>query len=82
SSGVKKHNGWSGFVLIAESHVSLHTFVEEGYLTADVYSCKPFDCDVAVDFLRKSFGFQDVDVNVIKRGLKFSRVLDSIRSKL
>ena len=34
--------GLSGFVLIAESHISLHTFPGRGYVNADVFSCETF----------------------------------------
>jgi len=32
--------GVSGFVLIAESHISIHTFVEQRRVHIDVFSCK------------------------------------------
>jgi S-adenosylmethionine decarboxylase len=48
--------GISGFVFIAESHISIHTFVERNYVNIDVFSCKDFDTDKAIkDFLE---GFQ------------------------
>jgi len=48
--------GISGFVFIAESHISIHTFVERNYVNIDVFSCKDFDADKAIkDFLE---GFQ------------------------
>ena len=42
--------GVSGFVLIAESHISIHTFPERGYLSLDIFSCKDFDYQQAVDY--------------------------------
>ncbi len=43
--------GVSGFVLIAESHISIHTFVERRYVNIDVFSCKSFGADqVITDF--------------------------------
>ena len=35
--------GVSGFVLIAESHISVHTFPDRGYVNIDVFSCKEFN---------------------------------------
>jgi len=32
--------GVSGFVLIAESHISIHTFPEKRYLSLDMFSCQ------------------------------------------
>ncbi len=67
----KDQGGISGFIMIAESHISIHTFPDKGFLTADVYSCKPFDTEKALEFFRKHFDLQDMEVNIIKRGLKF-----------
>ena len=40
--------GVSGFVLIAESHISIHTFVERAYVNIDIFSCKDFDAEQAL----------------------------------
>ncbi len=65
-------NDWgiSGFVLIAESHISVHTFPERGYLNVDIFSCKPFDADLAVEELRGRFGITEVRTQVLDRGLE------------
>jgi len=63
--------GVSGFVLIAESHISLHTFVGRGYIWADIFSCKAFDGDRAIDDLQRVFNLQSVDVRVLERGLEY-----------
>jgi S-adenosylmethionine decarboxylase len=40
--------GISGFVFIAESHISVHTFVEPCYINIDVFSCKDFDAEKSI----------------------------------
>ena len=35
--------GVSGFVIIAESHISIHTFPDRNTAFVDVFSCKQFD---------------------------------------
>jgi len=46
--------GLSGFVFIAESHISVHTFVERNYVNIDVFSCKEFDSNQVIkDFERE-----------------------------
>ena len=62
--------GVSGFVLIAESHISVHTFPDRGYLNVDIFSCKPFDAQRAVDELRGRFGITEVKAQVLDRGLE------------
>src|SRR5574343_706393 len=42
-------SGISGVVLIAESHISIHTYPWHHYLSMDVFSCKDFDEGKAVD---------------------------------
>src|SRR5688572_29102246 len=37
---VKDPGGWSGFVVIVESHISIHTFPNAGFVSIDVYTCK------------------------------------------
>lgn len=35
-NGAKDPGGWSGFVIIEESHISIHTFPKRGFLSADI----------------------------------------------
>jgi S-adenosylmethionine decarboxylase len=52
----KCSQGWegiSGFTLIYESHISVHTFPTMKEIHADVFSCKAFDAEaVAREFVR------------------------------
>ncbi len=68
-----KTEGISGFVMIAESHISIHTFPEENYVFIDVFSCKNFDTDKAAEFIIKAFEAKKSEKNVVKRGLDFPR---------
>ncbi len=61
--------GVSGFVIIAESHISVHTFPERGYLSVDIFSCKDFDRGLAEDDVRARFGASDVRVWLMDRGV-------------
>lgn len=65
-------NDWgvSGFVLIAESHISVHTFPDRGYLNVDIFSCKAFDSEAAVRELKGRFGIDSVKTAVLDRGLE------------
>jgi S-adenosylmethionine decarboxylase len=63
--------GISGFVLIAESHISIHTFPEKQYLSLDMFSCKPFDTQLAVQTIRRYFNIQKFEMNVLDRGQEF-----------
>ena len=47
--------GISGFVFIAESHIGIHTFVEQNYINIDIFSCKDFDTEKAIKDFREGF---------------------------
>ena len=65
--------GISGFVMIAESHVSIHTFPEKDYVFIDIFSCKGFDVENAVSLLINAFGAKKFTRKVVRRGLDFPR---------
>jgi len=61
--------GVSGFVLIAESHLSIHTWPERGALWADIFSCKPFDTGPVVDALVQAFRITQLRIQIVERSL-------------
>ena len=68
----KDPGGLSGFVLIAESHISFHTFPERGFVTIDIYTCQDtIDSERLVEFFTKAFELKDVDSYIQKRGLRY-----------
>jgi S-adenosylmethionine decarboxylase len=71
--GSKDPGGWSGFVVIAESHISIHTFPKRCFVSADVYTCNTESLDQALvtDYFKNAFDLTDVEVNVIKRGTRY-----------
>ncbi|MDP1690248.1 MAG: adenosylmethionine decarboxylase [bacterium] len=69
---IKDPGGWSGFVIIAESHVSIHTFPKRRFVSADVYTCQNgMNKEYIVDFFKKKFRLEDVEVHFIKRGTRY-----------
>jgi S-adenosylmethionine decarboxylase len=73
AEGNGKHDpgGWSGFVIIEESHISVHTFIRRRFITVDVYSCREFDAEKTIQYFKDKFKTTDVEVYVQKRGLKY-----------
>lgn len=70
--GEKDPGGWSGFVVIMESHISIHTFVGREFLSADVYTCKNgMNCDFIVNYFKEAFKAKDIETNFVKRGTKY-----------
>lgn len=70
--------GISGFVLIAESHISIHTFPERAYINIDVFSCKEFDAEKAIKDLKESLGLEKVRSYVLDRGLEHLERIQAI----
>lgn len=53
----KKQQDWgiTGVVLIAESHISIHTFPERNFFCLDVFSCNIFDSKKTIEFIKEYF---------------------------
>ena len=62
--------GVSGYVMIAESHISMHTFPERGLVWADIFSCKDFDPVPVLEDFKRRFGLQMLDVRTLERNLE------------
>ncbi|MDY6917305.1 MAG: adenosylmethionine decarboxylase [Chloroflexota bacterium] len=62
--------GVSGFVVIAESHISIHTFPERRLVNIDIFSCKEFDAERAMKDIRARFEIADMETHVLDRGLE------------
>lgn len=62
-------HGVSGVVIIAESHLAIHTWPEYGYAAVDLFtcgeSCDPWD---AMDYLREAFKAERVVPMEVHRG--------------
>jgi S-adenosylmethionine decarboxylase len=67
--------GVSGVVLIAESHISIHTFPEKGFVTLDIFSCREFDVDEAINYFASVFEPESWEKQVLMRGREFPRSL-------
>jgi len=78
-NGKKDPGGWSGFVVIVESHISIHTFPKKCFLSADVYSCKGgLETDLIVEFVKETFDLDEIEQNFVRRGLKYSGLTPKI----
>lgn len=64
----KDEYGISGVILIAESHISIHTYPGKGYFNMDVFSCRKFDYDKAIGFVMKELSVSKISVNKFERG--------------
>ena len=62
--------GVSGAIIIAESHLSIHTWPEEGYAAIDIFTCgdktKPYH---AIEYLKDALKPTNIAITETQRGL-------------
>jgi S-adenosylmethionine decarboxylase proenzyme len=70
-------HGVSGVVVIAESHLAIHTWPEYGYAAIDVFTCgETVNPAIAKQVLKNYLRSESVSIIEVKRGeLKLNRVL-------
>ena len=61
-------SGVSGVAVLAESHISIHTWPEAGYAALDIFMCGKAGPDACIPVLREAFKAKRVDVEEILRG--------------
>jgi len=61
-------SGVSGVAVLAESHISIHTWPEAGYAALDVFMCGKANPDACVPVLREAFKAKKVAVGEHLRG--------------
>lgn len=72
-----EESGVSGVTVLAESHITIHTWPEVGYAAIDVFMCgdaKPMDC---LALLEKRFNPTTVSTENVRRG----RLLREVRAQ-
>ncbi len=65
--------GLSGFVVIAQSHISLHAWPEYCEVDIDICSCKEFSQEEAIAFAKQMFRTDDVEAHFVVRGTRSLR---------
>lgn len=61
-------DGVSGVAVLAESHISVHTWPETGYAAFDVFMCGNTDPEVCIDIMREAFEAERAEVKEVLRG--------------
>jgi S-adenosylmethionine decarboxylase proenzyme len=62
-------HGFSGVVVIAESHFAIHTWPEYGVVSIDIFSCSSKMCpELGITFLRNAFKANKIEIKEVQRG--------------
>ena len=62
-------NGVSGVLLLAESHISIHTWPEREFAALDVFMCGECDPYAGIEILKRAFAPKQITLTEHKRGL-------------
>jgi S-adenosylmethionine decarboxylase len=68
--------GVSGFVLIAESHIAIHTFPERRHVWIDIFSCKAVDTLGALQIAARAFDIEAAEPKIHERGLEYPHAVE------
>jgi S-adenosylmethionine decarboxylase len=66
--------GVTGFVALAESHLSVHTWPEFNYMALDVFMCGKCNPQVSVDYIGKQIEIPKIEIRRIMRGADFENI--------
>ena len=61
-------DGVSGVAVLAESHISVHTWPENGFAAFDVFMCGNTKPELCIDIMREAFQAERVEVQELLRG--------------
>lgn len=73
---IPEDKGITGTVIIAESHITFHSFTDKDYFFFDVFSCKHFDVDQVARLVTEAFEVTQVNRHDALRGKDFPRSLE------
>jgi S-adenosylmethionine decarboxylase len=63
------NGGVSGVVVLAESHISIHTWPERNFAAVDIFMCGACDPYRSIPVLREAFAPSDLRVDEQRRGI-------------
>ncbi len=61
-------NGTSGIILLAESHISIHSWPEDGYAAVDFFTCGGCDPHAGIPVLIEAFKAGSTEILEVERG--------------
>ncbi len=70
--------GVSGVTVLAESHISIHTWPERGYAAIDVFMCGDCDPTLTISAFEAAFRPRTIEQRLLRRGTPPSADIQSV----
>lgn len=61
--------GFTGLIMLQESHASVHTWPETDLMTFDIYTCGTCDPEIAYDYYVNKFSPVSISIHMVRRGV-------------
>lgn len=65
--------GVTGFLLLKESHISVHTWVEEAFLALDIFACGPMSVEEVLNSMKEALRPSHVRTLYVDRAVASTR---------
>ncbi len=62
------NGGVSGVVVLAESHITIHTWPERNFAAVDIFMCGACDPHLSIPILKTAFAPERIDIDEQRRG--------------
>lgn len=64
--------GVTGIIALAESHISVHTWPEHGYMAIDIFMCGDCDPKISADYIFENIEMHEMQTSEIVRGVDYN----------
>lgn len=62
------NKAYSAFIILAESHINIHTWVENDYISLEIFACKGIDINGTIELIKRYIHCDDIKYTEVKRG--------------
>lgn len=66
--------GISGVVVIAESHITIHTWPENNYAAVDIFTCGDLDSHAGIEHIKEELGAGKCVIYKMRRGIDHDNI--------
>ncbi|MEP1447034.1 MAG: adenosylmethionine decarboxylase [Paraglaciecola sp.] len=75
-----ENQGITGMLLLAESHISIHTWPESGFAAIDIFMCGSCNPDLAIAPIKQHLRPKTIEVREFERGMSLDKATSQNKS--